>query len=238
MFGVRDVKFDPRDSNIIYATAWNNAIHRSAPSLEGGDASFKPVFAIVSGGRFRDLAMFDLTVKDGRTRMYVYNGTEAVAPQALYRLDNASVPASALVTGSGASLANTAAWLNLSSDVQSNPGFTSRRMCSSQCFYDLVVATPEGQPDTVIVGGVATPTFGEATIRSTDAGVGFSGFGRDAQSARNSSHVDVRAVVFHPRDRNIAFVGAKSSPTASTTPSPQANGSHGIVKVATEKNQM
>ncbi len=91
MFGVRHVKLDPRNSTIVYATAWNNAIHRSAPSLENGDASFKPVFAIVGGGRFRDLAMFDLTVKSGRTRMYVYNGTESVTPQALYRLDNAEV---------------------------------------------------------------------------------------------------------------------------------------------------
>ena len=208
MMGVRHVKLDPKDSRIIYATAFNNAIHRSAPSLEGGDASFKPVFALVSGARFRDLAMFDLTVKNGKTRIYAYNGTEAVAPQGLYRLDNADVPAASLVTGSGAGLTNTAAWISLSSDVNSQPGFTSRRMCSSQCFYDLVVATPPGQPDVVIVGGVVQPTFGEATIRSTDAGVGFSSFGDDAQTPRNQSHVDVRAVAFHPRDPSIAFVGS------------------------------
>jgi hypothetical protein len=114
MFGVRHVKLDPLDPTIIYATAWNNAIHRSAPSLENGDASFKPVYAIVGGARFRDLAMFDVTVKDGKTRLYVYNGTEAVPPQGFYRLDNANVPASALVTGAGASVANTSAWKALS----------------------------------------------------------------------------------------------------------------------------
>ena len=208
MIGVRHVKLDPKDSSIIYATAFNNAIHRSAPSLEGGDASFKPVYAIVSAARFRDLAMFDLAVKNGRTRIYVYNGTEAVEPQGLYRVDNADVPAATLVTGSGAGLTNTAAWIKLSSDVSSQPGFTSRRMCSSQCFYDLVVATPPGEPDVVIVGGVQQSTFAEPTIRSTDAGVGFSSFGRDAQPTRNRSHVDVRAVVFHPRDPGIAFVGS------------------------------
>ncbi len=208
MFGVRHVKLDPRNPQIIYATAWNNAIHRSAPLLEGGDASFKPVFAVVGGARFRDLAMFDITVKNGKARLYVYNGTEAVAPQGLYRLDNADVPASSLVTGSGASLTNTSAWMALSSDSTAQPGFTSRRMCSSQCFYDLVVATPPSQPDTVIVGGVAQSSFGEPTIRSTDAGASFSGFGSDGQSTRNESHVDVRAVVFHPRDGNIAWVGS------------------------------
>ena len=67
---------------------------------------------------------------------------------------------------------------------------------------------PANQPDIVVVGGVATPTFGEATIRSIDAGASFSGFGNDAQNPRNTSHVDVRAVVFHPRDPDIAWVGS------------------------------
>ncbi len=208
MFGVKLIKLDPRNSRTIYATAWNNAIHRSAPTLENGDPAFKPVFAIVGGGRFRDLAMFDLTVKNGRTRMYVYNGTEAVAPQGLYRLDDTEVGAATLVTGAGAAVANTGAWRKLSSDDAAQPGLTSRRICGSQCFYDLVVAVPENRPDVVILGGVQTPTFFEPTIRSVDAGESFSAFGRDAQSPRNSSHVDVRAVVFHPRNPEIAWVGS------------------------------
>ena len=208
MFGVRHVKLDPRNSTIVYASAWNNGIYRSAPSLENGDAAFKPVFAIVGGAFFRDLVMFDLTVKSNQTRVYAYNGTEAVAPQALYRLDNADVRASTLVTVTAGGLANTTSWVKLSSDDTSNPGLTSRRICSSQCFYDLVVAVPENQPDVVVVGGVQTPTFQEATIRSVDAGASFSGFGNDAQSPRNTSHVDVRAVVFHPRDPDIAWVGS------------------------------
>lgn len=208
MIGVRDVKLDPRNPDIVYATAWNNAIHRSAPSLEGGDASFKPVFAIVEGGRFQDLAMFDLTVDGDNTRMYVYNGTLATEPQALYRLDNADVPAASLVGGAGANLRNIGPWIRLSSNDPANPGWTSRGICTSQCFYDLVVAVPEGQPDTVLVGGVRSPNFGEPTIRSTDAGVNFHGFGNDAQNPRNNSHVDVRAIVFHPQDPSIAFVGS------------------------------
>ena len=204
MLGVRQVKLDPRNPQIIYATAWNNAIHRSAPSLENGDASFKPVYAIVGAQRFHDLAMFDVTVKNGKTRLYVYNGTEAVASQGMYRLDNADVPASTLVTGSEASVTNTSAWIALSSDSTAQPGFTSRRMCSTQCFYDLVVATPPGQPDTVVVGGVVQSSFGEPTIRSTDAGVSFSRFGTDAQATQGRSHVDVRVVLFHPRDSDIA----------------------------------
>jgi hypothetical protein len=208
MFGVRHVKLDPRDPSIVYAAAWNNGIYRSAPSLEGGDAAFKQVFATVGGAFFRDLTMFDLTVKNNRTRLYVYNGTEAVPPQGLYRLDDAGVTASSLVSGTGTSAVNTSAWLRLSSDDASQPGFTSRRMCSTQCFYDLVVAVPPGQPDVVVVGGVLQPSFGEPTIRSIDAGASFSAFGNDAQNPRNSSHVDVRAVVFHPRNPAIAWVGS------------------------------
>lgn len=208
MMGVRHVKLDPRNPAIVYATAFNNAIHRSAPSLEGGDATFKPVFGIVGLQQYQDLAMFDLTVKDGRTRMYVYNGTESTATQGLYRLDNADVAATSLATGTGSNVTNTSAWVSLSSSSTSQVGSISRAICSAQCFYDLVVAVPDGQPDTVIVGGVATPTYGEPTIRSVDAGVRFSGFGRDAQNPRVSSHVDVRAVVFHPEDPDIAFVGS------------------------------
>jgi hypothetical protein len=208
MRGVRHVKLDPRNSAIVYATAWNNAIHRSAPSLEGGDGSFKPVFAIVGLRQYQDLAMFDITIKDGRARLYAYNGTQFASTQGLYRLDNADVPASSLVTGTGAAVTNTSAWIPLSSNNTANVGSISRGICSAQCFYDLVVAVPSGQPDTVIVGGVQAPGFGEATIRSIDAGVRFSGFGRDAQNPRASSHVDVRAVVFHPEDPSIAFVGS------------------------------
>lgn len=201
MSGVRDVKLDPRDPSIIYATAWNNAIHRSAPSLEGGDAAFKPVFTVVGAQRMRDLAMFDLTVKDGHTRLYVYNGTEALATQGFYRLDNADVPAASLVTVVGGTLANTPAWVSLTVNSTTSASGASRQLCGLQCFYDLVVATPPGQPDTVLIGG-------QPTLRSTNAGASFSDFGADAQSPRVATHVDVRAIVFHPRNADIAFVGS------------------------------
>jgi hypothetical protein len=209
MIGVRHVELDPRNPRIVYASAFNNAIHRSAPPLENGDATFKPIYALSGLQRFRDLAMFDVTVKNDRTRLYVYNGTENQNEQALWRLDNADVAAATLVTvGPTGALLNASAWVRLSSNDVNHPGSTSRRICGEQCFYDLVVATPDADPDTVILGGVAAPTFGEATIRSTNAGVTFLGFGNDGQNPRNTSHVDVRAVVFHPRNPRIAFVGS------------------------------
>jgi hypothetical protein len=208
MIGVRLVKLDPRDPHVVYATAWNNAIHRSAPALEGGDASFKPVYAIVGAGRFQDLAMFDLTVVDRHTRIYVYNGTLPTSDQGLYRLDDADVPALKLVSGSGAALTNTGAWIGLTSTDSSDPASASQGLCSTQCFYDLVVAVPEGRPDTVVIGGVVAPVAGESTLRSTDAGRSFFAFSSDAQTPTGRSHVDVRAVVFHPKEPDIAFVGS------------------------------
>jgi hypothetical protein len=100
MIGVRAIALDPRDARTVYVTAWNNAIHRSSPRLENGDLSFKPVFAIEGAGRFQDLAMFALTTVESHTRIYAYAGTLDVLTQALYRVDNADVPAATLVTGS------------------------------------------------------------------------------------------------------------------------------------------
>ena len=207
MIGVRWVKLDPRNPRIVYATAWNNAIHRSAPSLESGDASFKPVFAIVDRAGFQDLAMFDLTERQGHTRMYVYNGTAATQTQGLYRLDNADVAAATLVSGAGVNVVNTDRWIGLTSNEDTEVASLSRAICGSQCFYDLVVATPKDRPDTVLLGGVQNQ-LAENTIRSVDAGARFHAFSSFADAGGGRSHVDVRAIVFHPRNPDIAFVGS------------------------------
>jgi hypothetical protein len=207
MIGVRWVKLDPRNPKIVYATAWNNAIHRSAPSLEDGDASFKPIFAIVGRAGFVDLAMFDLTEYRGHTRIYVYNGTAATETQGLYRLDNADVAAAQLVSGSGANVVNTGSWTSLTSNEDTEVGSLSRAICGSQCFYDLVVAVPRSRPDTVVVGGVQN-NLAENTIRSIDGGERFHGLSTDVQPNGGRSHVDVRAIVFHPRNPDIVFVGS------------------------------
>jgi len=206
MIGVRSVKLDPRNPRIVYATAFNNAIHRSAPSLENGDAAYKPIFAIVGRSGFQDLAMFDLTESRGHTRLYVYNGTAATDTQGLYRLDNADVAAAELVSGSAANLVNSSVWRSLTSNDDTEVASLSRAICGSQCFYDLVVAVPKGRPDTVLLGGVQNQ-LAENTIRSVDAGERFHAFSSAADAA-GRSHVDVRAIVFHPQNPDIAFVGS------------------------------
>src|SRR5262249_27689684 len=73
MEGVKNIQFDPLDVNTVYVTAFNNAIHRSSPALDG-DATFRPVFALSAYDGLTALAEFALTVKDGHTRVYAGNG--------------------------------------------------------------------------------------------------------------------------------------------------------------------
>ena len=209
MIGVRLVKLDPRDPRIVYVSAWNNAIHRSAPKFEGGDASFKPVFAMPGAGRFQDLAMFDLTEDQGHTRMYVYNGTLAGAGQGLYRARQRRRAGGEAGPGSGANVVEHRRVASLTSSEPADDGFVSRNICGSQCFYDLVVAVPPRRPDTVVVGGVAErrPSAQRPSVRPTPDD-GFFTLSSDAQPAQDRSHVDVRAVVFHPRNPDIVFVGS------------------------------
>ena len=47
IIGPRHVRLDPRNVGTVYVSAFNNGIYRSAPSLEGGDASFKQVFTVL-----------------------------------------------------------------------------------------------------------------------------------------------------------------------------------------------
>ena len=102
MFGVRHVKLDPRNSrdrlrdgleqrdSPLGAVARERRCARSSPSSRSSAA---PASAISRCSISRSR-----TATRGCTS---YNGTDAVAPQALYRLDNADVPAASLVTGSG-----------------------------------------------------------------------------------------------------------------------------------------
>src|SRR5262249_2112018 len=131
MIGVRAIAIDPREKRTVYVSAWNNAIHRSAPTLENGDTAFKPVYATDGLGPFPDLAMFALTEFNGHTRIYVYNGTLDPSAQGTFRLDNADVPAVKLVSGSDANLVNTGAWRRLTSTQSSDPGSTSFALCGS-----------------------------------------------------------------------------------------------------------
>jgi len=207
MEGVKDIQFDPLDPGTVYVTAFNNAIHRSSPKLDG-DAAFRPVFALSGYDGLTALAEFALTVKNGHTRIYAGNGVNDLNQQGLFRLDNANVPAAALVDPSVLPLTNSAAWRALTSGDISQPGVTSFAYCLFQCDYDQVLVVPNGSPDTLVVGGEANYWTGGGTIRSVNAGVSFKDISYDLQSPPDAQHVDVHAIAFHPSNPDILFVGS------------------------------
>jgi len=209
MDGVKDIQFDPLDSSTLYVTAFNNAIHRSSPKLDG-DAAFRPVFALTGYDGLTALAEFALTVKNGHTRIYAGNGVNDITKQGLFRLDNADVPAATLVNPSILPLTNSAAWQALTSTDASkpSPGVTSYAYCLGQCDYDQVLAVPRGFPDTLVVGAQLNFwTFG-GTIRSTNAGVSFTDISYDLESPPGQQHVDVHAIALHPNNPHIVFVAS------------------------------
>jgi len=208
MEGVKDIQFDPLDPGTVYVTAFNNAIHRSSPKLDG-DAAFRPVFALTGYDGLTALAEFALTVKNGHTRIYAGNGVNDFNQQVLFRLDNANVPAATLVDPTVLPLTNGAAWQALTSSDPSQPGVTSFAYCLVQCDYDQEPTVPKGFPDTLIVAGeVNFWTGGGGTIRSIDAGVSFTDFSYDLQSPPGAQHADVHAIAFHPNNPDIVFVGS------------------------------
>lgn len=203
-YGGKDVRFDPQDPSIVYASILQDGLYRSAPSIEGGDASFKRVFTLQDVDGDEGHAAFDVTVKNGKTRIYLYNGA-TINPQSgvLYRLDDAGVPADQLTNG----VTNSANWLALSSsDINNLPSFISNNVCSFQCTYDLFVESPKGHPDTVYLGGNFTKITFNPVLRSTDAGVTFTADGYDLSEPTNGTHVDVRALVFNPENPDQVFV--------------------------------
>jgi hypothetical protein len=201
--GVKDIQFDPQDPDTVYISVSDDGLYRSSPSIDG-DADFHQVFEVVGFDKSDSYVGFDMTIKDGLTRIYAYNGNGTVQDQqALYRLDDAGQAHGSLFDGNS----NSAQWVNKSVFV--NPAdYVDFEICRSQCVYDLVVATPEGRPDIVYLGGVFTGSLGDSTIRSTDGGENFYSHSVDLQEQPGVPHVDVRAIVFSPDNPNLAFVGS------------------------------
>ncbi|MFT5768352.1 MAG: hypothetical protein ACI9H8_000309 [Lysobacterales bacterium] len=201
--GVKDIQFDPMNPDTVYISVADDGLFRSSPELDG-DSTFHLVFEVVGSSKRDSNVGFDQTIKDGQTRIYAYNGNGSdQTEQALYRLDNANQPHTSLFDGNN----NGASWVKKSVFVNSED-FVDFEICRSQCVYDLVVATPDGKPDTVYIGGVATRSLGDSTIRSIDAGENFFSHAIDLLAQPGRPHVDVRAIVFSPDNPNLAFVGS------------------------------
>jgi len=212
--GVSRVKFDPLDSQVVYASAYQQGIWRS---FDGG-ASFEQIFFPTSFQLNTDRTEFDVTVKDGHTRFYAADGAQGDfgVPGATYsqffRADEVDTRSAADLIGAS----DNSGWVSLTSPDPSHPHFATFDYCTGQCWYDQYVYSPAGYPDIVYLGG--SYQYGEygwlsnsrGVVLSTDAGETFTDMSWDASSdtAPNGAHPDHHVLVTKPDDPFVFFEGS------------------------------
>ncbi len=210
----------------VFVALFDYGVYRSSPVDEGGsDASYKRVFtsagAGAAGTSSGSRTMFALAprtnVAPAALRLYV-GDTDGSTPSSItpnggaefYRVDNVDVPATSLTTSS---MTNTG-YMQLSSPTKGTTGYDSFNFCTGQCSYDMAVASPAGQPDTVyLLGSYQYDELGHesnarAVQRSTNSGVSFTDMTQDTQSSPQGIHPDQHAIVFDPNNFNIWFEGS------------------------------
>ena len=231
-WGVNFVALDPVDPKIVYATSPDNGIFRSRSAEAGG--AFVQVFQNQSQFCSPDRTEFAITRQaNGTTRIYA--GTGCVGPfkgfsapllseSQVWRIDDATRPAAALIAEQSAVVSGGPAvpggWKKLTSSNVSDPGFATYNFCTGQCWYDIGIFTPAGEPDTVFV--IGSYQYGEArrvsnaraVLRSTTAGeadasgVTFTDQTRDAATPQNGIHPDQHALAFLPGNSAVWFEGS------------------------------
>jgi hypothetical protein len=211
--GVLQVALDPNDAGTVYVGALGVGLLRSSPAIDG-DGAFRLVFATGQPNDAFNRPAFALADRGrGKTRIYLGDSIDATGESMLYRVDDARVPSAQLFNGS-----TNAGWTSLSSAVNGTPGFASYGFCQGQCFYDIFVASPPGQPDTVWIGGsmnydeifgyVPPRSNGRAVMRSKDAGVHFADMTRDNRTPSEGMHPDQHAIVFSAHRPEVAIIGS------------------------------
>jgi hypothetical protein len=231
--GVTNIQLDPASHTTVYASLFGYGVWRTAPSLEGGDASWKQVFR--GAQQNTPVARFERTeysltrAKDsgGVAHTRIYLGDGGFDPDFntyghFFRTDNADRPAVALAGGG-----TNPGWTKLSSETNGDPGYASNNLCQGQCDYDLFVVADPKNPDVVWFGGsmvyeeirplqdqsleglAPNRSNGRSVMRSQDAGVHFTDMTADTETPHyEQMHPDQHAIVFDPQNTNIAFVGS------------------------------
>lgn len=186
-FGVTDVELDPQNPATVYASAYDQGLWRRSPANDGSTAFmqvFKPQFPTGDG---RDRTTIAITVKNGKTRIYLGDGARngggrlGATAANFWRVDDANQPAATLLasqtTGSTTPDPAThqypafyAGWQKLTSSNPTNPYFPTIDYCTAQCWYDNELYTPAGMPDTIYVLG--SYTYGEVPCNTKGVGCG------------------------------------------------------------------
>jgi hypothetical protein len=193
--GVRHLKLDPSNPEIVYAGSYARGVWRNST---GGVGAWTQIKASLNPAVIQTRPAFDVTaLPNGKTRMYVHEGNVGTPYSRLFRSDD-------VATG-------TPAFTDLTSANPADPGFATFNLCTGQCWYDLFVHTPKGHPDIVYSGG--SYSYGEtiankrAVILSTDAGVSGTDMTFDGTDALhpNGLHPDQHALVTNPNNPFLFF---------------------------------
>ena len=214
--GIMQIELDPHDADTVYLSIFGFGVVRSSARLDG-DSAFRVVYATNSPFGYPNdgfnRIVIALAAKGDTTRIYLGDSIDYDGTSFFYRVDNARVPASTLSDGT-----NNPGWLALSSTTPGTAGYGTFNFCQTQCFYDIYVATPKGEPDTVYIGGsmnypeifgqVAPASNGRAVMRSTNAGVTFTDMTRDTQSPPAGMHPDQHAIVINPHRHGQVIAGS------------------------------
>src|SRR5262245_10858802 len=220
---VNEVKFDPKNANVVYAAqaplAGGIATGGLLRSMAGGAAgSWETIFSSIRG-RFSFSAV---ALPNGKTRIYLADASGGGQGAQVYRIDDASQPAATLTAS------NNAAWTRLSNPTDGTPGFAVFNYCNtplvgSQCTYDMFILSPPERPDMVVIGGlmhyeelkpyvfqapqvVGQRSNGRAVLMSADAGATWTDMTGDVGG--EAMHHDQHATAFVPGNPDQFFVGS------------------------------
>jgi hypothetical protein len=212
--GVNHIQIDPADNNTIYAAAFPNTTQPPINNMGGvfrssdGGATWTQILTALDPTQNTDRAEFATTLlPNGSTRMYVQDG-------------NTGSPAS-IVLRSDSVRTGVPSFMNLTTSQNTNS-------CTGQCWYDNVVVSPAGFPDSVYIAGsygyseYGGQSDGRAVLYSTDAGASFTDMTWDATTnptpvgtccqpnpiAPNGIHPDQHALVVSDNNPGLFFEGS------------------------------
>ena len=189
--GVRHLELDPNDPDTLYASSYARGVWRSADAGRSW-TQIKPSLNPALTTSRAAIAVTEL--KDGRTRMYVHEGNVGNPYSRLFRSDD-------VATGSPA-------FRDLSSSDPADPGYATYNQCGAQCWYDLFVYTPKGNPNVVYTGGsygygeTAGISNGRAVVLSTDGG-------RTGTDMTMDATDDIHPNALHPDQHDLVTLPGK-----------------------------